>query len=94
MQCPIVSLFAKCSCCAGHICAYCWQLTFSAVTILLGALLTWGPKKAIDIQAALYRPFNWKLEPISMDKAIKDVRRMGIWTMALGIVAIVCLILY
>ena len=36
---------------------------------------------------ALYRPFNWKLEPISMKKEIRNTRLMGLTLVVIGIVS-------
>jgi len=66
MNCPVLNLFAKCCCFGGMTCSYCMQLTIVVIAIVFGALIAWKPKKTIDVQTALYRPFNWKLEPISM----------------------------
>ncbi|MFH0731306.1 MAG: hypothetical protein V2A72_00075 [Candidatus Omnitrophota bacterium] len=89
MNCPILSSLSKC-CYAGRIiCSLCTQLTIVAIVIIFGALLAWKPKKAIDIQTALYRPFNWKLEPISMEKEIRNTRIMGMAVLILGIISLV-----
>ena len=78
-------IFSKCSCSAGRICPFCVQLTISVIAILFGALISWKPRKTIDIQSALYRPFNWKLEPISMEKEIRNTRIMGAFVLIVGI---------
>ena len=80
-------IFSKCSCSPGRICPFCIQLTVSTVAILFGALIAWKPRKVIDLQTALYRPFNWKLEPISMEKEIRNTRLMGLTLVVIGIVS-------
>jgi len=55
-------------------------------------LLAWKPKKVIDMQIAVYRPFNWKIEPISMEKEIRNMRIMGLVVLMLGIISL-CYIL-
>ncbi len=93
MNCPIMNLFAKC-CCSGEIvCAYCIQLTIVTIAIVLGALIAWKPKKTIDMQIAIYRFFNWKLEPISMEREIKNTRIMGLVVLILGILSLACILL-
>ena len=82
-------IFSKCSCSAGRICPFCVQLAISVLAILFGALISWKPRKTIDIQSALYRPFNWKLEPISMEKEIRNTRIMGFVLIVIGIISIV-----
>lgn len=55
--------------------------------------MAWKPKKTIDIQIALYRPFNWKIEPISMEKEIRNTRIMGLIVLILGIVSVIYILL-
>ena len=54
------------------------QLIVALVALMFGFLLFWRPKKGIEMQIAFYRLINWKIEPISMEKEIKDTRIMGI----------------
>ncbi|MGB2706220.1 MAG: hypothetical protein WBC74_05150 [Candidatus Omnitrophota bacterium] len=53
----------------------------------------WKPKKVIEIQIALYRPFNWKIEPISMEKEIRNTRIMGMVVFILGVISLVYIII-
>ncbi|PIU41748.1 MAG: hypothetical protein COS99_03770 [Candidatus Omnitrophica bacterium CG07_land_8_20_14_0_80_42_15] len=89
MSCPILNLFAKCSCSCGTICPFCIRLTMIVIAIAFGALVAWKPKKVIQIQISLYRPFNWKLEPISMEKEIRNTRVMGLVLLILGILSLI-----
>ena len=73
---------------------YCVRLTIAAIAIVLGALIAWKPKKTIDIQIALYRPFNWKLEPISWEKEIRNTRTMGLIVLIAGIFTFVYVYLF
>ena len=75
------------------VCQFCIQLTIIVIVIAFGALLAWKPKKVIEIQMALYRPFNWKLEPISMEKEIRNTRIMGLVLLILGILALIYILL-
>ena len=61
----------------------------AVMTILLGILLFWKPKKAIDLQAAIYRPFNWRLKPIVMKKEILSVRLMGLTLIISGTILLI-----
>ena len=72
---------------------FCIQLTLVLIAIILGGLIAWKPKKTIEIQTALYRPFNWKLEPISMEKEIRNTRIMGLTALILGILALIYIII-
>ena len=76
------------------ICMYCAQLTIATIAIITGALVAWKPRKAIDIQIAFYRLINWKLEPISMEKEIKNTRIMGAIVFVAGILTFMCVYLF
>ena len=88
------NIFAKCCCSASMICSYCLQLTIAVIAIITGALIAWKPRKAIDIQIAFYRLINWKLEPISMEKEIRNTRIMGAVVLVAGILALICAYLF
>ena len=75
------------------ICSYCMQLTIVVIAIVFGVLVAWKPKKTIDIQIAIYRPFNWKIEPISMEKEIRNTRIMGLTVLILGILSLIYILL-
>ena len=89
MNCSVINLFAKCRCSCGMICSYCTQLTIAVIALIVGALIAWKSRKAIDIQIAFYRLINWKLEPISMEKEIRNTRIMGAMILAAGILALI-----
>ena len=89
MSFPVYALFSKCSCHDGVICLFCLRLSFAAIVMLAGAVMAWIPRKIIDWQTALYRPFNWKLEPISMEKEIRNTRIMGLTILVLGCLSFV-----
>ncbi len=87
-------LFITCSCSGGRICLFCVQLALAAIVIVLGALIAWKPKKTIEIQIALYKSFNWKLEPISLEKEIRNTRIMGLAALIIGIFSLIYIILF
>ncbi|MDP2924543.1 MAG: hypothetical protein Q8O30_12650 [Candidatus Omnitrophota bacterium] len=93
MSCSILKLPAKCCCFGAVICPFCIQLMIVVIAIVFGALVAWKPRKTIDIQIAIYRPFNWKLEPISMEKEIKNTRIMGLTVLILGILSLIYIFL-
>ncbi len=84
----------KCTCCGNMVCMFCLQITAIVIATIFGALVAWKPKKIIEIQIALYRPFNWKIEPISMKKEIKNTRIMGLIVLILGILALAYIMLF
>lgn len=94
MGCPITNAFSKCFCVGGMICQFCIQLIIVVTVIVFGALIARRPKKTIDIQIALYRPFNWKIEPVSMEKEIRNTRIMGLALLIAGVAALAYVLLF
>jgi hypothetical protein len=88
MTCPLLEL---CRCDTTLICPFCVQLTLAVFTILLGTFLIVKPRKVIDLQIAVYRPFNWKIEPISMEKEIRNTRIMGMAAVACGSIGLIAI---
>ncbi len=66
---------------------------FSAVSFLLGIVLIFKPELAIEAQRRFYARINWRFEPISMAKEIRNTRIMGIILIAAALAAVVFLIL-
>ena len=46
--------------------------------ILLGIFFYNQPLKAIEIQRRFYEKINWKIEPISLPKEIRNTKLMGL----------------
>lgn len=69
------------------------QLAVVITAAILGIFLISQPKRAIDIQIAFYRLINWKIEPISMEKEIKNTRIMGVLTAACAIISLIYIII-
>jgi hypothetical protein len=63
------------------------------VAIIFGALVAWNPKKTIDIKIALYRLFSWKIEPMPMEKEIRNARIMGLAVLILGTLSLIYILL-
>ncbi len=59
------------------------------LAVALGVLVAWKPRKIIELQIAFYRLINWKMEPISMEKEIRNTRIMGLAVLILGIFAFI-----
>ena len=48
-----------------------------AISISLGLFLFINPASAIELQRRFYEKINWKIEPISMDKELRNTKFMG-----------------
>lgn len=83
-----------CTCAGGIICFFCLQLSLAVFVIILGGLVAWKPKKVIDIQMVIYGWFNWRLEPIDMEKEIRNTRFMGLLALSIGVMAITCVVFH
>jgi len=63
------------------------------IVTIFGALVAWKPREVIDMQIALYRAFNWRLEPISMEKEIRNTRIMGLAAFIMGMISVVSIVI-
>lgn len=88
-SCPLLEL---CKCSEIQICQFCIQLTIVIMAILLGIWLLWQPKRTIKMQVAFYRLINWKVEPISMAKEIRNTRIMGVAILIFAIISLLYVI--
>lgn len=57
-------------------------LLASAISALIGIFICLKPAAAINLQIKFYRLINWHIEPISMQKEIRNTKIMG-WFMVL-----------
>ena len=66
-------------------------ILISAISILVGIVFIKVPKETINLQIAIYRFVNWKMEPISWEKEIRNTRIMGVIALICGILSSVIL---
>ena len=52
-------------------------LLFSLIGLGIGMFMIINPNFAIEIQRRFYEKINWKIEPISMSREIRNTRLMG-----------------
>lgn len=81
-----------CRCSGYSICPFCIQITIALLATAFGFLVLFKPKMFIDMQIAFYRLINWKIEPLSMSKEMRNTCAMGATVFILGIISIVYLI--
>lgn len=55
--------------------------------IIAGLFLFLKPAQAIEIQKRFYAKINWRIEPISLQKEIRNTKIMGISLVAAAILA-------
>lgn len=52
-------------------------ILFCLAGIIIGVILAVKPGMAIEMQRKFYEKINWRLEPISMEKELRNTRLMG-----------------
>jgi len=77
-------------------CVYSWiKIALGAVgaaSLVLGTFLAARPRRAIERQIEVYRSINWKMEPISWDKEIRNTRLMGAVALFCGVLTFILLV--
>ncbi len=63
--------------------------TSALASAILGAVLFIRPEGVIAFQKDLYKKINWNLEPVSMEKEIRNTRIMGLIMMGITAAAVV-----
>jgi len=58
-----------------------------AISILIGLFLFLNPDLAIEIQKKFYARINWRIEPISIPKEIRNTKIMGLFLIILSLLA-------
>ena len=69
-------------------------ILIAAASLAFGFFLTNAPLKAFEIQRRFYELINWRIEPISVKKEIRNTRWMGIFTIVFVIAVCVYKILH
>lgn len=67
-------------------------ILFSLIGLFIGFFFIIRPNLAIEIQRLFYAKINWRIEPISMQKEIRNTRLMG-WLLASILIVILVIIL-
>lgn len=65
----------------------------SLVSIITGIFLILRPELCIKIQCRFYEKINWRMEPISMQKEIRNTKFMGLSLVLTGILTIIASVL-
>lgn len=59
------------------------------IGIAIGLFFLFNPAVTIKIQKQFYEKINWKIEPISMPKEIRNTRMMGLFLIIFSLLAII-----
>ena len=60
-------------------------ILFSLAGLMAGAFMAINPGLSIEIQKRFYRRINWKIEPVSLSKEIRNTRIMGWFLILLSV---------
>ena len=60
----------------------------SAASIIIGLFIFIKPELTIEIQKKFYEKINWRIEPISMQKEIRNTKIMGVILVVAAVVTI------
>ena len=63
-------------------------LLICVVSLLIGLFIFLKPDSAIQIQKEFYEKINWRIEPISMQKEIRNTRIMGLFLITISLLAL------
>jgi len=64
-------------------------ILISIIDIIVGAFIFLKPELTIEIQRKFYEKINWRIEPISMPKEIRNTKIMGISVVFITILAVI-----
>ncbi len=77
------------SCCIGFIMINILLILISVIGIIIGLFIFFKPSLAIEIQKKFYEKINWRIEPISMKKEIRNTKIMGMSVVVVAIATII-----
>ena len=61
------------------------QILIAIGAALLGFFLFRNPSLAIELQRKFYEGINWRMEPISMTKEIRNTKAMGLFLVVIAV---------
>ncbi len=61
-------------------------ILFSFLGLLSGLFLLFKPGYSIELQRRFYEKINWKIEPVSMPKEIRNTRAIGTFLVIIAVV--------
>ncbi|MBC8358868.1 MAG: hypothetical protein H8E54_07975 [Candidatus Aminicenantes bacterium] len=64
-------------------------ILISLVSIVIGLFVFFRPDLIIEMQKKFYEKINWRIEPISMQKEIRNTKIMGAFLVIAAIITII-----
>jgi hypothetical protein len=69
------------------------SLSAAAAGAIIGLFIYSRPAKAIEIQKSFYEKINWRIEPISMHKEIRNTAAMGLFLLIFSLLSFAYIII-
>jgi hypothetical protein len=63
-------------------------ILISLSSLIIGLFIFLKPALAIEIQKKFYAKINWHIEPISMQKEVRNTKIMGLFLIGVGLLNI------
>lgn len=67
------------------------EILVTLMAFINGVICASNPGRAIKIQQKFYEKINWRLEPINLDKELRNTRIMGIISLVLATALAFCI---
>ena len=64
----------------------------SVICVSIGVFLFFKPGTTIDLQKRFYEKINWRIEPISMEKEIRNTKIMGLFLVGVTLLIVLCVL--
>ena len=61
-------------------------VVISCVSLAMGSFFYLQPQRTIDLQRWFYACINWRIEPISLEKEIRNTKAMGLFLLVVILV--------
>ncbi len=61
-------------------------MTISIISTIIGLFIFFKPSLAIEMQKKFYAKINWRIEPVSMPKEIRNTKIMGLTLIIIALV--------
>ncbi len=61
----------------------------AGISAAVGIFMFFRPVAAIEVQRRFYEKINWRIEPISMAKEIRNTKIMGLFLVIISLAAVV-----
>lgn len=70
------------------------EIMVIVICAALGVAIFSSPKDAIEVQRRFYELINWRIEPISMEREVRNTRVMGLLLILAAIGTVIYIIFF